>query len=46
MVLYLYFVQELSTVLKSMGYNPTIEEIRDMVDQVKTLFCQAKQKQF
>ncbi|XP_023326248.1 calmodulin isoform X2 [Eurytemora carolleeae] len=26
--------KELSTVLKSMGYNPTIEEIRDMVDQV------------
>jgi hypothetical protein len=26
--------KELSTVLKSMGYNPTIEEIKEMVDQV------------
>ena len=26
--------KELSTVLKSMGYNPTKEEIMDMVDQV------------
>ena len=28
------FEKELSTVLKSMGYNPTKEEIQDMVDQV------------
>ena len=27
--------KELSTVLKSMGYNPTKEEIQDMVDQVR-----------
>ena len=26
--------KELSTVLKSMGYNPTKEEIQDMVDEV------------
>ena len=39
--------KELSTVLKSMGYNPTKEEIQDMVDEVaialisrsKTIFC-------
>ena len=29
--------KELSTVLKSMGYNPTKEEIQDMVDEVGTL---------
>ena len=26
--------KELSTVLKSMGYNPTKEEIQEMVDEV------------
>ena len=26
--------KELSTVLKSMGYNPSIEEIKDMVEEV------------
>ena len=26
--------KELSTVLKSMGYNPTIEEIKEMVEDV------------
>ena len=29
-----HYSEELSTVLKSMGYNPTKEEIQDMVDEV------------
>ena len=33
----LFKLQELSTVLKSMGYNPTIEEIKDMVEQVRIM---------
>ena len=28
--------KELSTVLKSMGYNPNKEEIQEMVDEVRT----------
>ena len=31
--------KELSTVLKSMGYNPTKEEIQDMVDEVSFNTC-------
>ena len=31
--------KELSTVLKSMGYNPTKEEIQDMVDEVGIAFA-------
>ena len=29
--------KELSTVLKSMGYNPTKEEIQEMVDEVRAM---------